>query len=548
MESKHLAQHKVYSAPEARARCAPLQLDPSPFYRADDELPPESAISTPSSVSAQSPATSFIPRPPSCSSEPSDTNDDNETLCASRQGMSRRGSSTKEGKEKRKRSRVTPDQLVHLERFFAADRSPTAVRRREISDLLGMQERQTQIWRAKAKLQDGKPKGRSSSTEAPPTSPPELITGFEVDLHQLIHEDEPVTIIPCTNLAIGTWQRIASPGRSHDLIAYLCDTKRCLTWFIHSAGYGFKMELAFDTIVDTKFTNAAPGSGMATFTLSQPPIFYLENVAPTLPNGPIVRHWKRCGDWTEGQQASVILRHTLAGSAVQLAHLLRSLNSSSTGGEIPLHSPSYRTAPPSPTADLPQTPLTGFSGSEYSFSDGPVAVKLEEQERERRNSYSGPVTLSYPHTSDYASTQSSVSETFSAADLSGQSLHSTATYDGSVYRDYPKTSPPSGGFAYYYSPTARYPNAAVARNFYDESPSGPSIGIRRHASTTALHYGDRTSSSRLTAPLHPPPQLPQLTRAGSLSASSTPIISGLPAVIYHPDGAVQDQHVVADQS
>lgn len=49
-------------------------------------------------------------------------------------------------KEKRKRSRVTPDQLVQLERIFVADRSPTAARRREISELLGMQERQTQIW------------------------------------------------------------------------------------------------------------------------------------------------------------------------------------------------------------------------------------------------------------------------------------------------------------------------------------------------------------------------------------------------------------------
>lgn len=61
------------------------------------------------------------------------------------------GSSAKPGKagssrEKRKRSRVTPEQLTHLERFFAADRSPTAARRKEISELLGMQERQTQIW------------------------------------------------------------------------------------------------------------------------------------------------------------------------------------------------------------------------------------------------------------------------------------------------------------------------------------------------------------------------------------------------------------------
>ena len=55
-------------------------------------------------------------------------------------------SSSSDLKEKRKRSRVTPEQLVHLERYFAMDRSPTAGRRKEISESLGMQERQTQIW------------------------------------------------------------------------------------------------------------------------------------------------------------------------------------------------------------------------------------------------------------------------------------------------------------------------------------------------------------------------------------------------------------------
>jgi hypothetical protein len=52
----------------------------------------------------------------------------------------------KNDKEKRKRSRVTPEQLIHLENFFKVDRSPTAARRREIGELLNMQERQTQIW------------------------------------------------------------------------------------------------------------------------------------------------------------------------------------------------------------------------------------------------------------------------------------------------------------------------------------------------------------------------------------------------------------------
>lgn len=49
-------------------------------------------------------------------------------------------------REKRKRSRVTPEQLAHLERIFAVDKSPTAAKRKEISEMLGMQERQTQIW------------------------------------------------------------------------------------------------------------------------------------------------------------------------------------------------------------------------------------------------------------------------------------------------------------------------------------------------------------------------------------------------------------------
>jgi regulatory protein PHO2 len=49
-------------------------------------------------------------------------------------------------KKKRKRTRVTPEQLAELESLFATERSPTASRRRQISEKLGMQERQTQVW------------------------------------------------------------------------------------------------------------------------------------------------------------------------------------------------------------------------------------------------------------------------------------------------------------------------------------------------------------------------------------------------------------------
>ena len=50
------------------------------------------------------------------------------------------------GKQRRKRSRTTPEQLARLEEYFAADQSPTSARRRDIARELGLDERQTQIW------------------------------------------------------------------------------------------------------------------------------------------------------------------------------------------------------------------------------------------------------------------------------------------------------------------------------------------------------------------------------------------------------------------
>lgn len=43
--------------------------------------------------------------------------------------------------------------------------------------------------RAKAKLLDGR-KGHEESAETPPDTPPELTPGYEVELHNLIHEDD----------------------------------------------------------------------------------------------------------------------------------------------------------------------------------------------------------------------------------------------------------------------------------------------------------------------------------------------------------------------
>ena len=176
----------------------------------------DSAATTASHASATSPS-SYTPSPSSSPSvTPSTKSLPEETAPPA-----------PEPRERRKRSRVSPEQLVVLEAIFAADRCPTAVRRKEISEQLGMNERQTQIWfqnrcalalrprsicsplttstsvlvcrRAKAKQADSgkvlsKAKQSSSSPSSPATpSPLHQIPRYpsqDLDLKKRIHEDD----------------------------------------------------------------------------------------------------------------------------------------------------------------------------------------------------------------------------------------------------------------------------------------------------------------------------------------------------------------------
>ncbi|KAK7032971.1 U1 snRNP 70K protein [Favolaschia claudopus] len=330
-------------------------------------------VSTPSPSSASTTLSALSPlttRPSSASSHTTEEEDDK---------------ALKSDADKPKRSRVTPEQLVHLERFFALERSPTATRRREIGELLGMHERQTQIWfqnrRAKAKHQNSKlKKSKDASLES--MALPRLSTAFENELNNLIHEDEPVTFIPCSDLSIGSWRRIATDANQRDLVAYTCEGKRCLTWFIHNGGFGFKMEIPFDSIVDTEFTHASPGStGLATFVLSRTPTFFLETSSE---NGS--RHWKRCTDWTEGHQASHVSRHDLIGSAVPLVHLLKGLRANAELSSP--YSPHYHSEPTSPM-EIPPPPLSVVQHPHY-----PQDTSLIRPSIYRRRSYAAANNLS----------------------------------------------------------------------------------------------------------------------------------------------------------
>ncbi|OBZ72668.1 Homeobox protein CDX-2 [Grifola frondosa] len=286
---------------------------------------------------------------------------------------------TPDVRQRRARSKTTDEQRAELERVFAMERNPTATKRKEICNLLGMKERQLQIWFQNRRAKEKHIKKKQPAEKSLPSAPPELHVGFDYNLHNLIHEDQAVTIVCCTDLSIGAWRRVATTGvGKYDLVAYLCETKRCISWFIRSEGIGFKMEVSFDIVVDTKFTNISPGVGLATFNLSRPPAFYREGVTP---QG--VRFWQQCSDWTEDMQATQVLRHDLVGAANQLSHILGSITPNGDGSEVVLHAPHHISPPPTAepaTASAEEDPddsLMGFPGDYLGgrpFDDAPSHV------------------------------------------------------------------------------------------------------------------------------------------------------------------------------
>ena len=161
------------------------------------------------------------------------------------------------------------------------------------------------------------------------------------------------------------------------------------------------MEIPFETITHTDFRNAGPGEGLASFHLSQPPNFFLEHILSPRSSGvygsSTIKTWKKCADWTEGTQASPVMRHDLIGSAVQLAHLLNDLREFRCRSGISLLTPGAygggaMFGPPSgsPTSmQIPQPPLVGLQAH-------PGSQKPPYQGHSRKRSNSGPPAMVRP--------------------------------------------------------------------------------------------------------------------------------------------------------
>lgn len=153
------------------------------------------------------------------------------------------------------------------------------------------------------------------------------------------------------------------------------------------------MEIPFDIIIDTEFTNAAPGSGLASFILSEPPTFYLESSFQHPSRGAEpVRHWKKCADWTENQQATTVLKHSLVGSAVQLAYVVRHLNAQTSGSDVCLHSPGYHSHSQEPSpAILEAHPPPPAAFVKTAYHSRPQDSQLDHANLTHRRSSSLPV-------------------------------------------------------------------------------------------------------------------------------------------------------------
>jgi len=143
-QAKELAQESYHLEP--RVRRTPLHLEANNLLcKAEDAFNQDPTVSSPISSTVQSPLSPlFQPLTPMLDSKNLDSV--KEPASGPKRAKFSPASASKPDREKRKRSRVTPEQLVQLEQSFSTERSPTAARRKEISERLGMHERQTQIW------------------------------------------------------------------------------------------------------------------------------------------------------------------------------------------------------------------------------------------------------------------------------------------------------------------------------------------------------------------------------------------------------------------
>lgn len=174
-------------------------------------------------------------------------------------------------------------------------------------------------------------------------------------------------MIPCTDVLIGKWRRM-NTGAS-DLLVYLSEARRTLTYYVRSADIGFKMRIPFETIMATEYTHDfAPGCDRASLLLGRPPTFYREVPSRTGSASTLGRSWRPANDWTEGGQASTCTRHEIVGPSGQLSMALRSILATSAPPSSIPQSTAMSNATPSSSSSIASSFFLSSPSLSYSPS------------------------------------------------------------------------------------------------------------------------------------------------------------------------------------
>ncbi|KAI7900024.1 homeobox domain-containing protein [Cokeromyces recurvatus] len=127
-------------------------------------------------------------------------------------------------------------------------------------------------------------------------------------LHNTTTTTLPSGVITATSVTIGSWHRMKISQQ--DLMCYYKLNERSFSWHIRDSNYHFKMMMSFDSITSIELNVLEDHiSAQIDIDLIEPPIFFMEKENA---------NWIQCSDFTEGIQASVVLRHTIRGLASDL--------------------------------------------------------------------------------------------------------------------------------------------------------------------------------------------------------------------------------------
>ncbi|KAJ3071069.1 hypothetical protein HK102_006524 [Quaeritorhiza haematococci] len=351
----------------------------------------QTAAPAPSLTTTTSPTTTSTAAP---SSQPGDAqNSDSSSNPSPFDGANSSDGQDSNGLTQKKRARATPEQLAILEETFAVNPSPTGPLRKELAAKCNMTERSVQIWfqnrRARVRLMQrrheqqnlllqrqaayllaqqqyqarmmggydvagmGNPMmasgvpavdftwGQNKMLQQAQTSPMMTPGTMSPAITPSMSPAPPAEADPldalalpfsCNSLRIGTWRRVPNPSEAvEDLLCTVNVATRTFRWQIEDGGSGFRIEFPFSAVTSAKLEPLDGLSSQLILDLAECPVFFMEVATPNPDGITATRSWTACRDFTEGMQASTVLRHILRGPKINLEAELLSVMQADAG-------------------------------------------------------------------------------------------------------------------------------------------------------------------------------------------------------------------------